>query len=131
MELAPQAIMMSSKEIAELVGKKHPHVIRDIWSNIEQLYDVDKDDPKMDFNDFKGISVNKQIINGRYVTSEILLDRRHTEILITGYDVKRRAAVIDRWIELEKKFDDSAIHDLSTKIPKHDKKKNKDAKVQE
>lgn len=98
---APQAIMMSSKEIAELVGKKHPHVIRDIWSNIEQLYDVDKDDPKMDFNDFKGISVNKQIINGRYVTSEILLDRRHTEILITGYDVKRRAAVIDRWFELE------------------------------
>ncbi|WP_406706555.1 transcriptional regulator, partial [Sodalis sp.] len=32
---------------------------------------------------------------------EFLLDRRHTEILITGYDVKRRAAVIDRWFVLE------------------------------
>ncbi|HIB1530005.1 TPA: Rha family transcriptional regulator, partial [Salmonella enterica subsp. enterica serovar Muenchen] len=26
---------------------------------------------------------------------------RHTEILITGYDVVRRAAVIDRWFDLE------------------------------
>lgn len=30
------------------------------------------------------------------------LNRYYTELLITGYDVKRRAAVIDRWFELEK-----------------------------
>lgn len=34
---------------------------------------------------------------------EYLLDRRYTEILITGYDIKRRTAVIDRWFELEKR----------------------------
>ncbi|HIB1651808.1 TPA: transcriptional regulator, partial [Salmonella enterica subsp. enterica serovar Muenchen] len=39
--------------------------------------------------------------DNRGYVSEFLLDRRHTEILITGYDVKRRAAVIDRWFSLE------------------------------
>ncbi|MCD9492643.1 hypothetical protein GLP30_17030 [Photobacterium phosphoreum] len=32
---------------------------------------------------------------------EYRLPRRETEILITGYDVVRRAAVIDRWFQLE------------------------------
>lgn len=43
------------------------------------------------------------IFDDRGYVTEFLLDRRHTEILITGYDVKRRAAVIDRWFELESK----------------------------
>lgn len=33
--------------------------------------------------------------------NEYLLPRFETEILITGYDVMRRAAVIHRWFELE------------------------------
>ncbi|CDG86920.1 conserved hypothetical protein [Xenorhabdus bovienii str. feltiae Florida] len=41
------------------------------------------------------------VIDSRGYVSEFLLDRRHTEILITGYDIIRRAAVIDRWFDLE------------------------------
>lgn len=29
------------------------------------------------------------------------LDRYHTEVLVTGYNVKRMAAVIKRWMDLE------------------------------
>ncbi|HDL8225734.1 TPA: transcriptional regulator, partial [Yersinia enterocolitica] len=40
-------------------------------------------------------------IDNRGFVSEFLLDRRHSEILVSGYDVKRRAAIIDRWHALE------------------------------
>ena len=39
--------------------------------------------------------------DSRGYTNQFLLDRYHTEVLITGYDVKRRAAVIKRWFDLE------------------------------
>ncbi|WP_370272845.1 Rha family transcriptional regulator [Yersinia ruckeri] len=101
MELTMKTAMMSSKEIAELASKEHKHVIRDIWNMLEQLYGIESKSPNLDFNDFKGILVNKGIMRGRNIVLDIKLDRRHTEILITGYDVKRRAAVIDRWHEID------------------------------
>uniref|UniRef100_A0A6V7KHG1 Antirepressor protein C-terminal domain-containing protein n=1 Tax=Bracon brevicornis TaxID=1563983 RepID=A0A6V7KHG1_9HYME len=95
---------MSSREISNLTEKTVGNIHADIWSMLNQLYGILKDD--WVFNHYKNQNVN--IINGivvvidtRGYVSEFLLDRRHTEILITGYDVKRRAAVIDRWFDLE------------------------------
>lgn len=96
--------MMSSREIAKLTKKQHAHVVRDIWTVLEQLYSINKDDPNLDDNKNQKVRVIDGVnaaIDARGYVSEFLLDRRHTEILITGYDIKRRANVIDRWFELE------------------------------
>lgn len=83
------AATMSSKEIAELTGKFHSNVIRDIRAMLEGMGD------ESDLNHVVAVK------DSRGYTAEILLDRYHTEVLVTGYDVKRRAAVIKRWYELE------------------------------
>ena len=80
---------MSSVEIAELTGKRHKNVIRDV----EVM--------------FSGLEEDPSNYLGAYVDSSnrpqpcFNLPRMETEILITGYDVKRRAAVIRRWHALE------------------------------
>lgn len=99
-----QQSMMSSKEIAKLTKKTVGNIHADVWSMLTQIYDITKDD--WNFNHHKNQQVTLvdgviACIDGRGYVSEFLLDRRHTEILITGYDVKRRAAVIDRWFALE------------------------------
>ena len=106
---------MSSREIAELTGKKHSHVLRDIRAMIPAVYDVSRgldirsyrwadaspDDLSrhLDRVDCKGIMVETREDNGQI--KAIHLDRYHTEVLVTGYDVRRRAAVIRRWYDLE------------------------------
>ena len=80
---------MSSREIADLTGKRHGDVIRDIRAMLHQLGD------DADLRHVEAVE------DRRGYTAEFLLDRYHTEILVTGYDVKRRAAVIKRWYDLE------------------------------
>lgn len=108
-----QPAMMSSREIAKLTGKKISQVHTDIRAMVPALYAIDngegvrsyawgttKDEMIAFLNHHKiqGIKFN---LDDRGYVYEFLLDRRHTEILITGYDVVRRAAVIDRWFSLE------------------------------
>ncbi|HIB1682313.1 TPA: phage antirepressor KilAC domain-containing protein [Salmonella enterica subsp. enterica serovar Muenchen] len=108
-----QSAMMSSREIAKLTGKKISQVHSDIRAMIPSLYAIDngenvrsyawgttKDEmiAFLNHHNIQGINFN---LDDRGYVYEFLLDRRHTEILITGYDVKRRAAVIDRWFTLE------------------------------
>lgn len=99
-----QNVTMSSSEIAELTGKKKADVYVDIWNMLFQLYSISKDDGF--FHHVKNQLVT--IKEGIYVTfdvrgyvSEFSIDRYHSEVLVTGYDVKRRAAVIKRWFCLE------------------------------
>ncbi|ENY4535749.1 Rha family transcriptional regulator [Salmonella enterica] len=95
---------MSSREIAELTGKNKSDVHVDIWNILKQLYSIEKDDGNFHHHKNQQVMVIAGVIicfDNRGYVSEFLLDRRHTEILITGYDVKRRAAVIDRWFALE------------------------------
>ncbi|TVL45035.1 hypothetical protein AYI98_16610 [Shewanella algae] len=82
---------MSSREIAELTGKTHANVCRDIRNMLTQLgvAQISFESGYFDAN-------NQQ-------RTEYFLPRRECEILVTGYDVVRRAAVIDRWLELETK----------------------------
>ena len=79
----------SSCEIAALTGKRHDNVMSDIRNMCGSL--------KIGAINFESSYLSEQ---NKSVT-EYLLPRRECEILITGYDVVRRAAVIDRWFQLE------------------------------
>jgi len=80
---------MSSREIAELTGKLHKNVMADIRTMCDQL-GIDSAEFSAQYRDGSG-----------RILACFELDRYHTEVLITGYDVKRRAAVIKRWYDLE------------------------------
>ena len=85
------SVTMSSRELAELTGKRHPDVKRDIEVMVNQL--------NGDVSSFARIysdSMNRQ-------QTEYCLDRRHVDCLLTGYSPIMRMKVIDRWQELESK----------------------------
>lgn len=95
---------MSSREIAELTGKNHADVCRDVRVMLAGLYGGQASEyvRKANLLHITNQGVNCERYDNQNPNAwEYLLDRRHTEILVTGYDVKRRAAVIDRWFELE------------------------------
>jgi len=82
-------ITMSSLEIANLTGKRHDNVMKDVRQLLGEL--------GQDALMFKGIyqdsyKRNKPCFN---------LPRREVDILLTGYSPTMRAAVIDRWRDLE------------------------------
>ncbi|WP_426576849.1 hypothetical protein ACP179_21520 [Xenorhabdus stockiae] len=92
----------------------------DIWNMLKQLYGYTKDDGKTHHNKNQRVTLVEgviAVIDSRGYVSEFLLDRRHTEILITGYDVVRRAAVIDRWFDLESGKATPAVQQQSTGLP--------------
>ncbi|WP_432321995.1 transcriptional regulator [Yersinia enterocolitica] len=98
------APMMGTKEIAKMTEKRPADVIRDVWVMLESLYGISKDNANL--RNYKNQQVTLvsgviACIDNRGFVSEFLLDRRHSEILVSGYDVKRRAAIIDRWHALE------------------------------
>lgn len=76
---------MSSREIAELTGKRHPDVRRDILNMIESL--------ALDVSSFARIYKDTA---GRS-QEEFSLPKRETLILVSGYNVQMRARIIDRW----------------------------------
>ena len=80
---------MSSREIAELTGKQHKNVKRDIEVMISDL-GLDK----LNFERIYFDSMNRR-------QGEYMLDRDHTDCLLTGYSAKARMKVIRRWKELE------------------------------
>lgn len=81
--------VMSSREIAELTGKRHDHVMRDIRRMLAEL--------EITTPTFGG---SYQDDTGRVLPC-FFLDRDLTETLITGYNVKLRHRVIKRLGQLE------------------------------
>ncbi len=80
---------MTSREIAELTGKEHRHVMRDIREMLDVLK---RDEPSF----------------GRYYTAangkpnpEYVLPKDLTLTLVTGYSAPLRHRIITRWQELE------------------------------
>lgn len=88
--LPQHPVTMSSREIAELTGKLHKNVIRDIREMLDVL--------KKDGSDLSHV---REIADSRGYTSEFHLDRELTETLITGYSIPLRRRVIKRLHELE------------------------------
>ncbi len=80
---------MSSREIAELTGKRHDNVMADIRNICESL-NIQSTEFSGDYKDDKGRTY--PCFN---------LPKRETLILVSGYDVVTRAKIIDRWQELE------------------------------
>lgn len=82
-------LTMSSREIAELTGKRHGDVIRDTRVMLESLGDD---------ADLRHVQETK---DSRGYTAEISLPKDLTLTLVAGYNVKLRKRIIDRWLELE------------------------------
>lgn len=82
---------MSSREIAELTGKAHKEVTRDI----ENILDQAEIDVRRFARTYKD-SMNRG-------QKEYQLPKRECDLVVSGYSVKYRLAIIDRWQELEEK----------------------------
>lgn len=82
---------MSSREIAELTGKNHFDVRRDIQNVLLQA--------EIDASKFAVIYRDSQ----NRSQSEYNLPKRECDLVVSGYSVKYRLAIIDRWQELESK----------------------------
>jgi Rha family phage regulatory protein len=85
------ALTMTSREIAELTGKEHAHVMRDIRTMLLELHG------EGGLSSFGSSYINSQ----NKEQPEYRLPKREALILTSGYSIKQRAAIIDRWQELE------------------------------
>ena len=82
---------MTSREIAELTGKRHDNVLADIKKMLEEL-ELNSTDLSGQYKDSTGRSLTMYS-----------LDKELTTTLVAGYNVKMRHAIIKRWQELEAK----------------------------
>lgn len=84
-----QLLTMSSREIAELTGKRHDHVMRDIRNMLEEL------------------GITGPSFGGSYQDSTgrtlpcFNLPKDLTITLVSGYSVQMRHRIVTRWMELE------------------------------
>lgn len=89
--LSSAPVSMSSREIAELTGKAHAHVLRDIDKLIESLNpDLVSGFQSSTYKDTTG-KENRMFV----------MDRDSTYCLVAGYDANARMRIIKRWQELE------------------------------
>lgn len=85
------SLRMSSVEIADLTGKEHFHVMRDIRVMLTELHG--ESGP----SSFGSSYLNSQ--NKEHPC--FMLPKRETLILVSGYSIPLRAKIIDRWQALE------------------------------
>lgn len=81
---------MSSREIAELTGKDHKHVMRDLRVLSDQLGDM-----------FEGVAQPWTHPQNGQEYFEYIIKRDTCLTLLTGYDAVSRMKVVKRWQELE------------------------------
>ncbi len=91
------SLSMTSREIAELTGKQHAHVMRDIRDMISSLESAKLADPTLDWHCKLETYIDAQ---GKE-RNQYRLDRNTTMTLLTGYRADLRMKVIVRWQELE------------------------------
>ena len=84
-----QVLTMSSREIATLCDKRHDNVMPDIRKMLDEL--------DIYAPDFSGTFITEQ--GNQYECFN--LPKRECLILVSGYNVKIRTKIIDRWQQLE------------------------------
>lgn len=95
-------LTMSTLEIAERTRKEHAHVMRDVRNMLVELQ-VSEGECQSRFG-------------GTYIDSQgkrrpcYLLPKRECMILTSGYSIELRAAIIDRWMELEASASGANVH---------------------
>ena len=82
-------LTMSSRDIATLCGKRHDNVMADIHKMLDEL--------DIYAPDFSGTFITEQ--GNQYECFN--LPKRECLILVSGYNVKIRTKIIDRWQQLE------------------------------
>ncbi|MDE3960012.1 phage regulatory protein/antirepressor Ant, partial [Glaesserella parasuis] len=82
-------LTMSSREIADICGKRHDHVMADIRKMLDEL--------NLNAPDFSGTFKTAQ--GNEYQC--FFLPKREVMILVSGYRIDLRAKIIDRLEELE------------------------------
>ena len=92
---------MTSREIAELTGKAHKEVTRDIENTLAQA--------EIDARTFAHTYIDSQNRSQR----EYHLPKRECDLVVSGYSVKYRLAIIDRWQELEQQVSAPQIPDFN------------------
>ena len=106
---------MSSREIAELCGKEHRHVCRDIRAYVGAIVQMERgiDVRSMDWDGKEGVELfGHTPIGGVTMKYEVnpqnkqtypvyYLDKNATLTIITGYSILFRKRIIDRWQQLE------------------------------
>jgi anti-repressor protein len=95
----PDSHVMSSKVIADLTGKAHKNVIRDIRAMVE---DLKKDGSKLSHD--LSLEYNQgltDVRDARGYTLEFMMARPMVELLVTGYSTLHRAKALSRLRELE------------------------------
>ena len=98
------ATTMSSREIAELTGKRHDHVLRDIDNLLKTL--------PPDLGTGFSMTYEGDPSNGYRL---YLMDRDSSYCLVSGYDATARMRIIKRWQELE-------AHPLIKRTDHHEQK---------
>lgn len=99
---------MSSLEIAELTGKQHAHVMRDIRNLLEQ---------GVSESNFGLSSYNQPQPNGGYKKVDCHeLTRKGSLILASGYNALLREKIIDRWEALETGKAEPIITSVKTEV---------------
>ena len=89
---------VESTHIAEEANKRHRNVMRDIRKMLEKLLGGRL---KCEQSSVTGCELSTYTNAQGKEQACYLLDRRHAECLITGWDVERRMKVIDLWHRLE------------------------------
>ena len=88
---------MSSLEIAEITGKNHKHVLRDIQKMLKEL----------GLEEGPDLGSPIQWVETKYLTAQnkalpmVILDKRRTFTLLSRYSFKLADLIVGRWVELE------------------------------
>jgi len=98
--LTSDTVSMTSREIAELTGKRHDHVLRDIDTLVGTL-------PPDLGSGFKSGTYESGDPPRPY--RQFILDRDSTYCLVAGYDAVARMRIIKRWQDLEARTAKHAI----------------------
>lgn len=97
-----QLISMTSVEIAEMTGKEHRNVLRDIRNMVEELNGPNSGECSK-LSSHEGISEDVYL-NGQGKQQPLYrLDRKHTFILVAGYSAHLRAKCYDHIQTLERR----------------------------
>lgn len=110
---------MTSLQIAEITGKTHSNVMRDIRNILEQLED------RRQFS-FELSSRPQPMPNGgSKEVSCYILTKKDCLLLASGYDANLRAKIINRWEELEENKRELSRKDLALMVLQAEEEKER------